>query len=202
MIAIIDYEMGNLRSVEKAFARMGYDARVTDRIQMVKDAAALVIPGVGAFPDAMDNLEKKGLIQVIRQEAASGKPILGICLGMQVMFEKGFEGAEREGLGLLNGTIRRIPPGLKIPHMGWNQLSFYQDCPVLQNVENNTFVYFVHSYYASDVKQENLAASTEYGIMIPAVVQKQNMIGLQFHPEKSSDKGLQMIKNYGELSKC
>jgi len=202
LIAIIDYEMGNLKSVEKAFAKMGYDARVTDRIQVVKDAKALVIPGVGAFPDAMDQLERKGLIDAIRQDAVSGKPILGICLGMQVMFEKGFEGNEREGLGLLKGTIQRIPPGVKIPHMGWNQLSFHQISPVLNGVENNTYAYFVHSYYADDVQKEDLVATTEYGIQIPAVVQRKNIIGLQFHPEKSSDKGLQMIKNYGELSEC
>lgn len=202
MIAIIDYEMGNLKSVEKAFAKMGYDARVTDRIQVVKDAKALVIPGVGAFPDAMDQLERKGLIDAIRQDAVSGKPILGICLGMQVMFEKGFEGNEREGLGLLKGTIQRIPPGVKIPHMGWNQLSFHQSSSVLNGIENNTYAYFVHSYYADDVQKEDLVATTEYGIQIPAVVQRENIIGLQFHPEKSSDKGLQMIKNYGELSEC
>ena len=202
MIAIIDYEMGNLKSVEKAFFKMGYDAQVTDRIQVVKDAKALVIPGVGAFPDAMDQLEKKGLIDAIRQGAVSGKPILGICLGMQVMFEKGFEGSERKGLGLLKGRIQRIPPGVKIPHMGWNQLSFHQKSPVFSGIENNTYAYFVHSYYAAGVQKEDLVATAEYGIQIPAVVQKENIIGLQFHPEKSSDKGLQMIKNYGELSKC
>lgn len=202
MIGIIDYGMGNLKSVEKAFARMGYDARITDQIQKVKDAKALVIPGVGAFPDAMDQLERTGLIQSIRQGAAAGKPILGICLGMQVMFEKGFEGNEREGLGLFRGKIQKIPPGFKIPHMGWNQLDVYKKNPVLNGIENRTFVYFVHSYYAEEVEKEDLVATAEYGIQIPAVVQKGNMIGLQFHPEKSSEKGLQMIKNFGELSKC
>ncbi|SFH91025.1 glutamine amidotransferase [Tindallia magadiensis] len=202
MIAIIDYEMGNLKSVEKAFHRMGFEAEITDKAWKIRDADALVLPGVGAFPDAMHQLEAKGLVTLIEKEVTSGKMVMGICLGMQVFFDKGYEGDECNGLGFIPGTIKRIPEGVKIPHMGWNQLDIHQHNPVLNHIEENTYVYFVHSYYAADVPKKYILAETDYNIEIPAIVQKENIVGVQFHPEKSSKKGLQIIKNFGELSKC
>ena len=202
MIAIVDYDMGNLRSVEKAFLLKGFEAKVTDNPDILAAADGMVIPGVGAFPDAMKNLRSKGLIDLICRHAASGKPLLGICLGMQVLFEEGFEGDRCKGLGLMSGQIVRIPEGVKIPHMGWNRLKMLQESPILKGTEAGAYVYFVHSYYAANCPPYQVAASTEYGIAIPAVVQKDNIYGLQFHPEKSSDAGLAMIKNFGELSQC
>ena len=202
MIVIIDYGMGSLRSVQKAFALYGFDARVSDDPALLAEAGGLVIPGVGGFPDAMKNLQDKGLVEPIRRYAASGKPVLGICLGMQVLFEEGFEGDRCEGLGLLPGQIVKIPAGVKIPHMGWNRLSILQENPVLQGTPDGTYVYFVHSYFANNCSAASVVAVTDYGVLLPAVVQKDNITGLQFHPEKSSDAGLQMIKNFGELSQC
>lgn len=202
MIGIIDYGMGNLRSVQKAFALNGFDAQVMDEPAMLEQADGLVIPGVGGFPDAMKNLHEKGLVEPIRRHAASGKPLLGICLGMQVLFEEGFEGDRCEGLGLLQGQIVKIPAGVKIPHMGWNRLSILQECPVLKGTPDGAYVYFVHSYFANNCNAGNVAAVTDYGNMLTAVVQQNNIYGLQFHPEKSSETGLQMIKNFGELSQC
>jgi imidazole glycerol-phosphate synthase subunit HisH len=148
MIAIVDYEMGNLRSVEKAFQLKGCDVKITDDLDELASAGGMIIPGVGAFPDAMKNLHAKGLVEPIRRHAASGKPLLGICLGMQVLFEEGFEGDRCEGLGLLPGRIVKIPGGVKIPHMGWNRLSILRESPMLKGTEEGSYVYFVHSYYA------------------------------------------------------
>ncbi len=202
MIVIIDYGMGNLRSAEKAFTQMNVEAKVSDDPAVLVEASGLVIPGVGAFPDAMKNLHEKKLVEPIRRHAAAGKPLLGICLGMQVLFQQGFEGDRVEGLGLLKGDIVRIPPGVKIPHMGWNRLTFLQESPVLKGTPEGAYVYFVHSYFANNCDAADIVAVTDYGNMLPAVVQKENVFGLQFHPEKSSDAGLQMIKNFGELSQC
>lgn len=202
MIVIIDYGMGNLRSAEKAFTQMNVEAKVSDDPAVLAEASGLVIPGVGAFPDAMKNLHEKKLVEPIRRHAAAGKPLLGICLGMQVLFQQGFEGDRVEGLGLLKGDIVRIPPGVKIPHMGWNRLTILQESPVLKGTPDGAYVYFVHSYFANNCDAADIIAVTDYGNMLPAVVQKENVYGLQFHPEKSSDAGLQMIKNFGELSQC
>ncbi len=202
MIVIIDYGMGNLRSAEKAFTQMNVEAKVSDDPAVLAEASGLVIPGVGAFPDAMKNLHEKKLVEPIRRHAAAGKPLLGICLGMQVLFQQGFEGDRVEGLGLLKGDIVRIPPGVKIPHMGWNRLTILQESPVLKGTPDGAYVYFVHSYFANNCDAADIVAVTDYGNMLPAVVQKENVYGLQFHPEKSSDAGLQMIKNFGELSQC
>lgn len=202
MIVIIDYGMGNLRSAEKAFTQMNVKAKVSDDPAVLAEASGLVIPGVGGFPDAMKNLHEKKLVEPIRRHAAAGKPLLGICLGMQVLFQQGFEGDRVEGLGLLKGDIVRIPPGVKIPHMGWNRLTLLQESPVLKGTPDGAYMYFVHSYFANNCDAADIVAVTDYGNMLPAVVQKENVFGLQFHPEKSSDEGLHMIKNFGELSQC
>ena len=202
MIVIIDYGMGNLRSAEKAFNQAGLETKVSDDPAVLAKAQGLVIPGVGAFPDAMKNLYEKKLVEPIREHAAAGKPLLGICLGMQVLFQQGFEGDRVEGLGLLAGDIVRIPAGVKIPHMGWNRLTMLQESPVLKGTPDGAYVYFVHSYFANNCDAADIVAVTDYGNMLPAVVQRNNVYGLQFHPEKSSDTGLHMIKNFGELSQC
>ncbi len=202
MIGIIDYGMGNLRSAEKAFKKWGFDTIVTDDPMKLEEVDGLVIPGVGGFPDAMKNLHEKQLVEAIRKHAAEGKPLLGICLGMQVLFQQGFEGDRCEGLGLLQGDIVRIPAGVKVPHMGWNRLTMLQESPLLKETPEGAMVYFVHSYFANNCDAADLVAVTDYGHMLPAVVQRGNVYGLQFHPEKSSDAGLQIIKNFGELSQC
>jgi len=202
MIVIIDYGMGNLRSAEKAFTQAGLETIVSDNPEVLGKAQGLVIPGVGAFPDAMKNLHEKKLVEPIRRHAAAGKPLLGICLGMQVLFQQGFEGDRVEGLGLLAGDIVRIPAGVKIPHMGWNRLTMLQESPILRGTPDGAYVYFVHSYFANNCDAADIVAVTDYGNMLPAVVQRKNVYGLQFHPEKSSDTGLNMIKNFGELSQC
>ncbi|AOY75554.1 Imidazole glycerol phosphate synthase subunit HisH 1 [Clostridium formicaceticum] len=199
MIGIIDYGMGNLRSVEKAFEKMGYKAFVSDKIEELKEAEALIIPGVGAFYDAMKNLKDKGLESWILKEVEKGKPFLGICLGMQILFAYGYEVEKTKGLDMIPGDIVKIPAGRKIPHMGWNQLNITAESEILKGIESNQYVYFVHSYYAKPQEEHVVKAVTDYGIDIPAVVEKGNIYGLQFHPEKSGDTGLQILKNFGEL---
>ena len=199
MIAIVNYGMGNLRSVQKAFETVGYEAIVTYEKEQIKSANAIVIPGVGAFYDAMNNLKSLGLDDVIAEEIKTGKPFLGICLGMQVLFSYGYEVEKSEGLNIISGDIVKIPEGNKIPHMGWNSLDIKRESSILKGVESGDYFYFVHSYYARPQRPEVVVATTEYGIEVPAVVQKDNIIGIQFHPEKSSNTGLKILKNFGEL---
>jgi len=199
MIAIVNYGMGNLRSVQKAFETVGYEAIVTYEKEQIKSANAIVIPGVGAFYDAMNNLKNLGLDDVIAEEIKTGKPFLGICLGMQVLFSYGYEVEKSEGLNIISGDIVKIPEGNKIPHMGWNSLDIKRESSILKGVESGDYFYFVHSYYARPQRPEVVVATTEYGIEVPAVVQKDNIIGIQFHPEKSSNTGLKILKNFGEL---
>ncbi|AKL93699.1 imidazole glycerol phosphate synthase subunit HisH [Clostridium aceticum] len=199
MIGIIDYGMGNLRSVEKAFEKMGYKAFVSDKIEELKEAKGLIIPGVGAFYDAMKNLKEKGLEPWLLKEVEKGKPFLGICLGMQILFSYGYEVEKTKGLDMILGDIVKIPAGRKIPHMGWNQLNITEDSKILKGIESNQYVYFVHSYYVKPHEKHVVKAVTDYGIDLPAVVEKGNIYGLQFHPEKSGDTGLKILKNFGEL---
>lgn len=199
MIAIVNYGMGNLRSVQKAFETVGYEAIITHEREQIKKAKAIVIPGVGAFHDAMNNLKKLGLEEVIAEEIKTGKPFLGICLGMQVLFSHGYEVEKSDGLNIISGDIVKIPEGNKIPHMGWNNLNIKKETSILNGVEPGTYFYFVHSYYAKPQNDENVIATTNYGVEVPAVVQKENVIGIQFHPEKSSTSGLNILKNFGEL---
>lgn len=201
MIAIIDYGMGNLKSVYNALIKIGCECKITsDKNEIIK-ADKLILPGVGAFKDCMDNLKKENLVQIIREEALKGKPLLGICLGMQVLFEKGYEGEETEGLGLLKGSVvKMIDPDVKIPHIGWNNLEKNREDNLLNGIEKDPFVYYVHSFYAADYNDEDLVGYSRYGILkIPGLVRKGNIIGAQFHPEKSGEDGLKILKNFKEL---
>jgi len=198
MIAIIDYGMGNLRSVQKAFEFLNIDARITDSKRMLSGASHIVLPGVGAFADAADCLEKSGLKDAMLSEIKKGKPFLGICLGMQLLFEKSYENGEHAGLGLIAGEVTPFKAdGLKVPHMGWNSLFARENA--LFDGRDGKYVYFVHSYHASGVPEENIIAQTDYGYRFTSAVQKDNVFGLQFHPEKSGDTGIDMLRRFGGL---
>ena len=209
MIAVIDYGVGNLFSLLSSLKYVGLDTKLTNDIEEIKNAKGIILPGVGAFRDAIGNLEKYGLKETLISEAKKGKPFLGICLGMQMLFEKSYEYGEYEGLGLINGTVgeikKYIPENsdLKIPHMGWNSLIInerFKDDKILKDVDNNEYVYYVHSYFAkTDMK--NIVTYSEYGTKIPGIVKNENVYGMQFHPEKSGDTGLKLLKNWGELIK-
>lgn len=197
MVAIVDYGMGNLRSVQKAFEYLGFEAVVTDDKRRIENASHFVLPGVGAFADAAKSLHGSGLWDVILDEVRKGKPFLGICLGMQLLFERSYENGVTEGLSLVSGEV--VPfrvEGLKVPHMGWNDL-LVRDNPL---IEGAPYVYFVHSFHASGVPEENIIAETEYGCRFTAAVRRNNVFGFQFHPEKSGEAGLAMLKKFGELS--
>lgn len=199
MIAIIDYGAGNIFSVKNALDYLGLESELVSDSDSIKKADAVILPGVGAFPAAMAMLEKSGLIGTIREEAAK-KPFLGICLGMQMIFEKGYEFEECDGLGLIKGSVRKMEePDLIIPHMGWNKLEKLNDCPLLEGIGDNEFVYFVHSYKA-ECGDSNIAAYSEYGGRVPALVYDGNYVyGAQFHPEKSGETGLKILRNFGGL---
>ena len=209
MIAVIDYGVGNLFSLLSSLNYVGLDTKLTNNIEEIKNAKGIILPGVGAFRDAIGNLEKYGLKETLINEARKGKPFLGICLGMQMLFEKSYEYGEYEGLGLINGTVEEIKKyipensDLKIPHMGWNSLIInerFKDDKILKDVNDNEYVYYVHSYFAkTDMK--NIVAYSEYGTKIPGIVKNENVYGMQFHPEKSGDTGLKLLKNWGELIK-
>ena len=195
MIAIIDYGMGNLRSVQKAFEYLGFEAIITDDAAVVKAADRVILPGVGAFEDAMARLRETGLDQAFLEAAQSGKPVLGICLGMQMMFERSEENGVHEGLGLFPGAVTRFEErGLKIPHMGWNTLAT-RDCPLFDEGDDPC-VYFVHSYCVAEVSDDFTAATCDYGQTFTAAVCRGNVMATQFHPEKSGDAGLRMLKRF------
>ncbi len=203
MIAIIDYGVGNLNSVYKALERLGFKAKITNDIEEINDSKAIILPGVGAFHDAMENLKQTGLIDCIKENVKSGKPILGICLGMQILYEKGFEDGEWEGLGFLKGEIVKFEDNLKVPHMGWNQLNINKDNSdneILKYIDEGDYVYFVHSYYAKSDFSEVLTYA-DYGVKVPGVVANKNVYGMQFHPEKSGETGLNLLKAFGEMIK-
>lgn len=200
-IAIVDYGMGNLRSVEKAFEFIGAKAKITESAEEIMNSSGIVLPGVGAFPDAMENIKKSGFDKVLKEAVKNGTPLMGICLGMQLLFEESDEIRVTEGLGFLKGKIKKFEVDLKIPHMGWNDLIIDKPCEVLKDVEEGSYVYFVHSFYAQIEETGVLNAHSVYGIDAPAVVSKGNVFGLQFHPEKSGEPGMQMLKNFWELIK-
>ena len=202
MLAIIDYGVGNLFSLQCSLKKIGVEAIVTKNPDEIKRADRIILPGVGAFGDASRKLRESGLVELITEEAKSGKPFLGICLGMQLLFEKGYEYGEHEGLGFLKGKVvaleGEINPNLQIPHMGWNALDFKQDSPLFKYINNGDFVYFVHSYYATDC-EDSVIATSEYGIPVTAAVGKGNIFGCQFHPEKSGEVGLNILKAFSEI---
>ncbi len=199
MNIIADYGRGNLRSLKNALDRIGMETEISSSPQKIMRADSLIIPGVGAFADAMDAMDAAGLTQVIKDFAKSGKYVLGICLGMQLLYEKGYEYGEREGLGLIKGSIRYLDIEEKVPHMGWNDLKFEKDSdPVLRKIKEGEYVYFVHSYYA-DSDGSEIAAYAEYGTKIPAIVRQGNIYGMQFHPEKSGDTGERLLEAYRDM---
>ncbi|WP_341733574.1 imidazole glycerol phosphate synthase subunit HisH [Microcoleus sp. EPA2] len=198
VIAVVDYDMGNLHSVCKGLENVGAVPKITDDPAMIDQADAVVLPGVGSFDPAMQNLRTRGLIEPIISAIASGKPFLGICLGLQILFESSEEGVE-PGLGVISGTVRRFSsePGLTIPHMGWNQLQFAQDLSLWQNLPAQPWVYFVHSYYVDPVDPKVRSAMVTHGSQnVTAAIAKDNLMAVQFHPEKSSSTGLQMLSNF------
>ncbi len=204
MIAIIDYGMGNLRSVETAFEKYSDNVVITDEASVIHSADKLVLPGVGAFRDAIDLLQEKGLDKIICKEVKAGKPILGICLGFQLLFNDSFENGHYQGLGLLDGSIVSFKDyikdvKLKIPHMGWNQLSFSNSSKLFNNIPINSHVYFVHTYFLKTDNNDIVAATTNYGLEFPSAVAYQNIYGTQFHPEKSQSVGLKIVENFIEL---
>ena len=201
MIGIIDYDAGNLKSVEKALHYLGKEVIVTRDPEQLRQVDKVILPGVGAFGDAMTKLKEYHLDTLIHEIADSGKPFLGICLGLQLLFEESEESPGVEGLGILKGKIKRIPDedGLKVPHIGWNSLHLEHNGRLFQNIPENSYVYFVHSYYLEAQDPEIVKASTEYGVHIHASVEKGNVFACQFHPEKSSETGLQILKNFAEI---
>lgn len=201
MIAIIDYDAGNIRSVEKALIALGEQPVVTRDKNTILAADKLILPGVGAFGDAMERLHQYGLVDVIREAVKNGTPLLGICLGLQLLFEHSDESDGVKGLGILKGQILKIPdsPGLKIPHMGWNSLEIKPDTRLFAGISNGAYVYFVHSYYLKAEDPKIVAAITEYSTHIHAAVEQGNVFACQFHPEKSSEVGLQILKNFISL---
>lgn len=202
MISIIDYGVGNLFSLKSSLRAIGIDADYTGNPAEIRKADKLILPGVGAFRDAREALRSTGLDRVVQEEAGKGKPLMGICLGMQMLFDRSYEYGEYEGLGLIPGEIvpmdGRIPKDLPIPHIGWNELMLKQPSPLMKNTANGDYVYFVHSYYA-ETPAEYVIATTDYGVEMTAAVQKDNVYGCQFHPEKSSEVGLSILKAFCEL---
>jgi imidazole glycerol-phosphate synthase subunit HisH len=206
MIAIIDYGMGNLRSVQKGFEKVGYEAVVTSDPKVLLDAQRVVLPGVGAFRDCIRNLEAGGFVEPILKVIQQGKPFLGICLGLQLLFTESEEFGIHKGLNVIPGRVLRFPEGmeeageeLKVPHMGWNQLSIKKKSPVLEGIADGSNVYFVHSYYVKPEDDSVVATTTGYGIEFCSSIWRDNVVATQFHPEKSQEKGLAMLKNFAEM---
>ena len=201
MTVIIDYDAGNIKSVEKARQSLGETVELTDDAEKILAADRVILPGVGAFGDAMENLNRRNLVPVIKEVVKKKIPFLGICLGLQLLFERSDEAPGVEGLGILPGEILRIPAsgGLKIPHMGWNSLHLEHNGRLFRGIEEQAYVYFVHSFYLKAAEEEIVKASAEYGVHIHASVEKDNVFACQFHPEKSSDVGLRILKNFVEL---
>ena len=203
MIAVIDYDAGNIKSVEKALLYLGQDVMVTRDPGIILGAEGVILPGVGAFGDAMEKLYAYGLVPVIQQCVREDKPFLGICLGLQLLFESSEESPGVEGLGVLKGKVLRLPgeSGLKIPHIGWNDLRFPNSGRLFQGIQEGAYVYFVHSYYLKAEEESIVTATTEYGANVHASVEQGNVFACQFHPEKSSDVGMQILRNFVEVTK-
>ena len=203
-ITIIDYGVGNFRNVQKAFEVVGAQAEITDSIKAVEQAEALALPGVGAFGDAMANLRQRRLDQPVLEAVHTGKPLIGICVGLQLLFDESEEMGRHHGLGILPGKVVRFPEyGLVVPHMGWNQIEAARDHPLLKHIDSGDFAYFAHSYYAVPDDPGDVVACTDYGLRYPSVVGRDNVCAIQFHPEKSQQVGLQILKNFVSFaSRC
>lgn len=200
MIAIVDYGAGNLLSVKKALDFIGAESVITASADEIKNADGVILPGVGSFGNAMESMHESGLVEAVRSVAQSGRPFLGICLGLQLLFESSEESPGVEGLGVLKGKILKIPSdNLKVPHMGWNSLEFKKSTPLFEGISDGAYVYFVHSYYLSAENISDVSSTTEYGVTIHASVANGNLFATQFHPEKSGDVGLQMLRNFVSL---
>jgi glutamine amidotransferase len=201
MIAIIDYGMGNLRSVQKGFQKVGHQAVVTSDPAQVAAAAKVVLPGVGAFEECIAELRRRDLVRSVREAIDAGKPFLGICLGLQLLFDVGYENGRHQGLGVLSGEVVRfdLPKGYAVPHMGWNQLNIRRPAPILDGIAAGTYVYFVHSYYVVPKDAQVIATETDYGKPFCSMVWRDNVFATQFHPEKSQSEGLRILKNFAEL---
>lgn len=201
MIAIIDYGMGNLRSVSKALEKLGAQVAVTQEPEAIRSADKIILPGVGAFGDAMCELRKRNLIKPIKETVEKGKPFLGICLGLQLLFKTSEENPGTPGLGIFPGTVVRFPDnsGLKVPHMGWNQVKLSGKSGLLEGVQDSSYFYFVHSYFAKPNEADLVQGSSEYGVMFPAIIGKNNVWATQFHPEKSQEEGLKILGNFVKL---
>lgn len=202
MIAIIDYNLGNVRSVLNATKRINFDAKITRDIEEIKSANGIILPGVGSFQVAMNNLKELNLIDVLKEQKEKKVPILGICLGMQILFEKGYEVEETEGLAFLKGEVNKIDTQKKLPHMGWNDLYFNQNNSITSKIKEHSDVYFVHSYMANAIDEEIIAYTIYGNQKIPAIVGKDNVIGCQFHPEKSSIVGKKILESWKEKIEC
>lgn len=198
MIAIIDYGMGNLRSVEKALEHAGAKVKVTRDADEIRNADKLVLPGVGAFGDAMKNLEKRGLVEAVREEVDAGKPFLGICLGLDLIFEESDEHGLHQGLGFLPGRVELLPTRLKIPHIGWNSIAIRRKSPLLEGIPDGSFFYFVHSYAVVPREESDILCRTDYGCQFVSAVERGNVAAFQFHPEKSSSLGLKILENFAK----
>ena len=198
MVAIIDYGAGNLSSVKKALEYLGAECEITQDKDLIMSASHVILPGVGSFGDAMASMQERGLVEIIKTIATSGKPFLGICLGLQLLFESSEESDGVSGLGLLKGRIIEIPKadGLKVPHMGWNSVSVKQSDGIFKGIDEDSYFYFVHSYYLSGAEDDVVAGVTEYGVDIQCAVQKNNLCATQFHPEKSGKIGLKLLENF------
>jgi len=199
MIGILDYGMGNLLSVQKAFERLGHPATVVRSGREITEADKLVLPGVGAFGQAMENLKEKKLLAPLRNAVGAGMPLLGICLGLQLLFDGSEEHGHHEGLGIFRGEVRKIPTDVKVPHIGWNQVHITQKSPLLEGIPDDAFFYFVQSYYVAPRDEDCVAGTTHYGVTFASVVTRAKVFGVQFHPEKSQTVGLRLLDNFGGL---
>lgn len=197
MIAVIDYGMGNLRSVEKACEYVGLSAKITSDPKDIRAADRLILPGVGAFGDAMRELGGRGLTEIIKDEIAQGKPFLGICLGFQVLFESSQEAPGIPGLGIFEGSVDLFNVSLKVPHMGWNQVCFKKESPLIRNIDSDSYFYFVHSFFVNPANPDVILGTTSYETEFVSMIQKKNIVAIQFHPEKSQEKGLEFLRNFG-----
>lgn len=198
MVAIIDYGAGNLQSVKKALDYLGYESIITDDEKIIESSSHVILPGVGSFGDAMASINERGLVDIIKKSASGKKPFLGICLGLQLLFESSDESPNVEGLGIFKGNIITIPKdmGLKVPHIGWNSVSLKQNCGIFNGIKDDSYFYFVHSFYLTNADESIVAGTSDYGVKIECAVQNGLVCATQFHPEKSGDVGLQLLKNF------